>query len=65
MDPRASDPRKPQAVNPPQLQPGPVCSEDHSHEWKGVWNRPMHMDERGLHPFTIARMTDHNVKGKD
>jgi hypothetical protein len=35
------------------------------HAWKGVWNRPMKIDERGLHPFTIARMTDHNVRGTD
>ena len=35
------------------------------HAWKGAWNRPMKIDERGLHPFTIARMTDHNVRGPD
>lgn len=39
--------------------------EDHSHAWRGAWNRPMRIDERGLHPFTVARMTDHNVKGRD
>jgi hypothetical protein len=43
-------------------KPGP---EDHSHEWHETWNRPMHIDERGQHPFTVARMTDHNVKGRD
>ena len=25
----------------------------------------MHIDENGLHPFTVARMTDHNVRGMD
>lgn len=38
---------------------------NHSHAWKGSWNRPMHMDEDEMHPFTVARMTDHNVKGRD
>jgi hypothetical protein len=23
------------------------------------------MDEASLHPFTVARMTDHNVRGPD
>jgi hypothetical protein len=36
-----------------------------SHEWRGAWNRPMQMDEDSLHPFTVARMTDHNVRGTD
>jgi hypothetical protein len=43
----------------------PCTPEDHSHEWRGIWKRPMRVDERGLHPFTVARMTDHNVKGRD
>ena len=38
---------------------------DHSHAWKGTWNRPVKIDESKEHPFTIARMTDHNVKGRD
>jgi hypothetical protein len=38
---------------------------DHSHEWKRTWSRPVKIDERREHPFTIARMTDHNVKGRD
>jgi hypothetical protein len=38
---------------------------DHSHAWSAVWSRPMKIDERKLHPFTVARMTDHNVKGRD
>jgi hypothetical protein len=38
---------------------------NHSHAWKGSWKRPMKVDEDGLHPFTVARMTDHNVKGSD
>lgn len=33
------------------------------HAWKGSWDRPMHLDERGVDPFTLARMTDHNVRG--
>ena len=37
----------------------------HSHAWHGSWSRPMSIDEGGLHPFTIARMTDHNVSGVD
>lgn len=36
-----------------------------SHAWKGVWNRPMKIDEDSLSPFTVARMTDHNVRGSD
>jgi hypothetical protein len=35
------------------------------HAWRGTWNRPLKVDERDYHPFTIARMTDHNVKGRD
>lgn len=38
---------------------------NHSHAWRGSWNRPMYLDENALHPFTVARMTDHNVKGSD
>lgn len=38
---------------------------NHSHAWRGAWNRPMHVDENELHPFTVARMTDHNVRGLD
>lgn len=37
----------------------------HAHAWKGTWERPMKLDERSLHPFTVARMTDHNVRGRD
>ena len=36
-----------------------------SHAWEGTWSRPMKISEKGLHPFTIARMTDHNVTGGD
>ena len=36
-----------------------------THAWKGVWNRPMKIDEDSLDPFTVARMTDHNVRGSD
>lgn len=38
---------------------------NHSHAWHGVWDRPVKVDEDSLHPFTVARMTDHNVKGRD
>jgi hypothetical protein len=38
---------------------------DHSHEWRGTWKRPVRVDEKTQHPFTLARMTDHNVKGRD
>ena len=43
----------------------PDTGPDHSHAWRGTWNRPMLLDERTLDPFTIARMTDHNVRGHD
>jgi hypothetical protein len=36
---------------------------NHSHAWRGSWNRPMNIDEDSHHPFTVARMTDHNVRG--
>lgn len=36
-----------------------------SHAWRGTWNRPMLIDESTQHPFTIARMTNHNVRGSD
>lgn len=39
--------------------------ESHAHAWCGTWDRPMRMDENKLHPFTVARMTDHNVRGAD
>ncbi len=38
---------------------------NHSHAWRGSWDRPMLIDEDSLHPFTVARMTDHNVRGVD
>lgn len=38
---------------------------NHSHAWRGTWDRPMLIDEDALDPFTVARMTDHNVKGRD
>src|SRR5690349_9167338 len=41
------------------------ASDNHSHAWRGAWNRPMFIDENRLHPFEIARMTDHNVRGPD
>lgn len=36
---------------------------NYSHAWRGSWDRPMKVDENLLHPFTVARMTDHNVRG--
>jgi hypothetical protein len=39
--------------------------QNHSHEWHGTWSRPMHIDEDSLDPLTVARMTDHNVRGID
>lgn len=36
-----------------------------SHAWHGTWDRPLKIPEEGQHPFTIARMTDHNVRGRD
>lgn len=38
---------------------------NHTHAWRGTWDRPVKIDEKTQHPFTIARMTDHNVKGTD
>lgn len=38
---------------------------NHSHAWRGTWNRPMKMDEDFMHPFTVARMTNHKVRGND
>jgi hypothetical protein len=40
-------------------------SKNTSHAWRGTWDRPLFVDENTRHPFTIARMTDHNVKGRD
>jgi len=31
--------------------------------WRGSWSRPLKVDERSYDPLTIARMTDHNVRG--
>jgi hypothetical protein len=33
--------------------------------WRGAWDRPLKLDEKSLDPFTVARMTDHNVRGMD
>jgi hypothetical protein len=38
---------------------------NHSHAWRGTWDRPMKMDENRLHAFTIARMTNHKVRASD
>lgn len=39
--------------------------ENHAHAWKGTWDRPVKVDEDSFDPLTIARMTDHNVRGED
>jgi hypothetical protein len=38
---------------------------NHEHAWKGSFNRPMKVDENSLDKLTVARMTDHNVRGVD
>ncbi len=38
---------------------------NYSHAWRGSWDRPMLIDENALHPFTVARMTNHSVRGID
>lgn len=38
---------------------------NHDHAWKGTWDRPVNIDEASLDPLTVARMTDHNVRGSD
>ncbi len=35
------------------------------HAWRGVWNRPLKVDEDSLDALTVARMTNHNVRGSD
>lgn len=37
----------------------------HEHAWKGSWDRPVKVDEDSFDPLTIARMTDHNVRGEN
>ncbi|MCM2321846.1 MAG: hypothetical protein NDJ90_01130 [Oligoflexia bacterium] len=34
------------------------------HAWKGTWERPLNVDEKSVDPLTVARMTDHNVRGE-
>ncbi len=46
-------------------KPNEVYKPNHSHAWRGTWNRPMLIDEDSLDPLTVARMTNHNVKGLD
>ena len=36
----------------------------HEHAWKGSWDRPVEVDEESLDALTVARMTDHNVRGR-
>jgi hypothetical protein len=35
----------------------------HPSEWRGTWYRPVRLDEDSHDPLTVARMTDHNVRG--
>jgi hypothetical protein len=35
------------------------------HSWVGTWERPITIDEQSFDPLTVARMTDHNVRGSD
>lgn len=42
-----------------------TVTQNHAHAWRGAWDRPMLMDEDSMHPFDVARMTDHNVRGND
>jgi hypothetical protein len=55
---------KPMDIKQPEGCP-PGCTENHEHAWKGAWERPMKIDENSLDPLTVARMTDHNVRGTD
>ncbi len=32
-------------------------------EFKGSWERPVKVDKESMDPLTLARMTDHNVRG--
>ena len=32
--------------------------------WQGTWSRPVKVDAASYDPLTIARMTDHNVRGR-
>ena len=48
-----------------RFQRGKTWGGPHPHAWRGSWRRPLEIDERREHPFTIARMTDHNVRGLD
>ncbi len=36
-----------------------------NHSWTGTWTRPVKIDEKSFDPLTVARMTDHNVRGGD
>ena len=48
-----------------ELSPKDQAAPNHSHAWRGTWDRPMKSDENEMHPFTVARMTDHNVRATD
>lgn len=47
------------------ITPKILTPESQRHAWRGTWSRPMKIDEKSIHPFTLARMTDHNVRGVD
>lgn len=56
---------KNEKTNPTIKHGGDDRKPNHSHAWRGTWNRPLHIDEDTQHPFTIARMTNHSVRGSD
>lgn len=50
-----------------QLKKSPKPSQEktrHPHAWRQSWGRPVEVDEKSLDAFTLARMTDHNVRGR-
>jgi hypothetical protein len=56
-------------MNPKAFNPfGATVFDDAPSEdaaWRGTWNRPMEINQKTEHPLTIARMTNHNVRGLD
>ncbi|HEX4925320.1 MAG TPA: hypothetical protein VFV50_14595 [Bdellovibrionales bacterium] len=37
---------------------------EHPGTFKKAWDRPLNLDKGSHDPLTIARMTDHNVRGR-
>jgi hypothetical protein len=48
-----------------QTEKGEPVPQPQPHAWRETWDRPVKVDENKIHPFTLARMTDHNVRGRD